>query len=250
MACSRWPGMLMAGSLAVAGAGTQLPPDRPERLAQMRHHFTQAGLLHEAIIRGDLAAARVPAQELASIAVPGGVPAASLPHITALREAARGAAGAGNLATAAVATATVLTTCGDCHRAAGVMPATPAVPAPKVGGIVGHMLEHQRALDEMLAGLLIPSVSEWRAGSLRLQGAPLKRSELRSDPKLTSAIARAEQRVHQLADRATMADDVRARRAIYGDLLTTCAECHALHGVVWGPRRPGVVRRNASPPTE
>jgi len=97
------------------------------------------------------------------------------------------------------------------------------------------MLEHQRAADEMLQGLIIPSASQWRQGAERLRTAALQRDKLPRDSKLTPQVLKAEERVHRLADQATAAADTSARAAIYAQVLTTCAECHGLHAVVWGP---------------
>ena len=65
----------------------------------------------------------------------------------------------------AASTAAMLAACGDCHRAAGTMPAPAAPAAPAVGGVVGHMLEHQRAVDLMVQGLTVPSTSAWNEGA-------------------------------------------------------------------------------------
>ncbi|HEY7498157.1 MAG TPA: hypothetical protein VH740_06580 [Vicinamibacterales bacterium] len=114
------------------------------------------------------------------------------------------------------------------------VPATPK--RADVGGIVGHMLEHQRAMDEMLEGLFIPSESQWTRGATRFRAAPLQRRSMPRDRKLTREILLAEERVHQLADRAIKAGGWSDRAEIYAQVLTTCANCHSLHKV-WGPRK-------------
>jgi cytochrome c553 len=98
------------------------------------------------------------------------------------------------------------------------------------------MLEHQRAADEMLEGLFIPSETQWIRGATRFVGAPL-RQKLPRDQKLTPETRKTEERVHQLAGRATKAATWKERADIYAQMVTTCARCHSLHGVVWGPRR-------------
>ena len=99
------------------------------------------------------------------------------------------------------------------------------------------MLEHQRAADEMMQGLFIPSETQWTQGATRFAAAPLQRQDLPRDPKLTPEIRKTEQQVHQLAERALKATAWKDRGDIYAQMLTTCASCHSLHGVVWGPRR-------------
>jgi hypothetical protein len=98
------------------------------------------------------------------------------------------------------------------------------------------MLEHQRAADELLQGLLIPSEARWRSGAERLRTAELLRSDLPADPKLTPEIRKAETAVHALANRAAAATATSERAAVYVDLATTCARCHSLHRQIWGPK--------------
>jgi cytochrome c553 len=209
----------------------------PDRLAQMQHHFTQVGLVHEAVIRGDLPGLRDPAKRLADLEQPPSVAPAAAQYVLAIQTAAKRAVEARDLASAASATASMLLSCGNCHRTSGTMP-VPATPKrAEVGGLVGHMLEHQRAVDEMLEGLFIPSESQWIRGATRFSAAPLQRQSLPRDRKLTREILLAEERVHQLADRAIKAGDWSDRAEIYAQVLSTCANCHSLHNVVWGPRR-------------
>ena len=209
----------------------------PERLAQMEHHFSQVTLIHEAVIRGDLPAVREPAKLLAEAEAPRDVAASTAPYVAAMRLAAKRAVAAQDLASVAAATSSMLLSCGDCHRTAGTMPVPMTPKRPDVGGLVGHMLEHQRAADEMLEGLFIPSETQWLRGATRFVGAPLLQKSLLRDEKLTPEIRKAEERVHQLAERAIKATAWKDRGDIHAQMLMTCASCHSLHGLVWGPRR-------------
>jgi mono/diheme cytochrome c family protein len=213
----------------------QSPSSSPDLLAEMRHHFAQVGLIHNSLTRGDLAAIREPATQLSRTAVPVGLPDAAGSYVAAIRQAASRVVAATTLASAATATVSMLTQCGDCHRAVGVFPAPTIPKRPDVGGLVGEMLEHQRATDDMLVGLIVPSASQWRQGAERLTAAKLLSSKLPPDPKLTQEIRTAEVRVHQIAKQAETAADASARGVIYAQLLTTCAQCHSLHKSVWGP---------------
>ena len=106
---------------------------------------------------------------------------------------------------------------------------------PDVGGIVGHMLTHQRAADDLLQGLVIPSESRWQEGAAKLETLTLGAEDWPRDPKLTAETRQADVTVHALADQAREAATARARANVYVDLLTTCASCHSLHRRVWGP---------------
>ena len=115
------------------------------------------------------------------------------------------------------------------------MPAPGSTNMPTVGGTVGHMLDHQRAIDQMLRGLIVPSQSEWMNGARGLRAAPLHARELPRDAKLAPALLRVEEAVHRLAEEAIGADTVAAKERVYSTLLTRCADCHGLHKGIWGP---------------
>ncbi len=213
----------------------QALPANTDRLAEMRHHYGEALLIHEAVIRGDLQAVKAPAQELAQAALPPGVPASASVYVGGLRAAARRAIAATTLNGAARASVEMVGECANCHAALSIYPSPPTTRSPEVGGLVGHMLEHRRAADDMLQSLLTSSTSTWQAAAERLRAAPLLASDLPPDPRLTADLRKAEIRVHQLADQAAKETSQRGRSETYVQLISTCAECHSLHRRVWGP---------------
>lgn len=220
-----------------APAGPQAVTPQAERAAHMQGHYSQVMTVHEAVIRGDLAAVRVPATWVAEHEAPGSLPTGSAPFVAEMQRAARRTASASTVLEAALGAADMLKTCGDCHRGVGTRPPTPETTGPIVGGVVGHMLAHQQAADQMLHGLTVPSSAMWRAGAAGFSGAPLRRELLPDDPRLTPELAASEQRIHALAAQAGKADDSAARAVFYGQLIARCADCHALHRKVWGPAR-------------
>jgi cytochrome c553 len=207
----------------------------PARVAEMHQRYRAVSIVQAALVRGDVTAVNPSARTLSQSEVPPGLPESASKHAMAMRDAARDASVATNVAAAAAATATMLATCGSCHRSVGTMPAPSSVNLPAVGGTVGHMLDHQRAIDRMLRGLVVPSESEWMNGARGLRAAPLHARELPRDAKLTPALLRVEEAVHRLAEEAVGADTVAAKVRVYGTLLARCAECHGLHKGVWGP---------------
>jgi hypothetical protein len=230
---------LNAATAAVSSAPARIQAVTPEaaRAAHMQVHFSQVMTVHEAIIRGDLAAVRAPATWLAAHEGPGSLPRGAAPFVLQMQRAARRTAQASTVLEAALGTADMLKTCGDCHRGVGTMPATALSPSPAVGGIVGHMLAHQRSADQMLQGLIVPSSALWRAGAAGFSGAPLRAERLPEDPRLTPELAASERRIHELAAQAGKTDDGGARAVFYGQMIARCADCHALHRKVWGPSR-------------
>jgi cytochrome c553 len=201
----------------------------------MRAHFNQAMVVHAAVIRGDLAAV-APAARVLADQDPASLPAGSASHVAAMKQAAREAADARDILAAGQATARMLSACGNCHRALGTMPAVTSRPRPSVGGIVGHMLEHQVAVDQMLEGLVVPSDSLWRAGTRAMATAPLHSRELPVDSAVRRELAPTEERVHRMATDAVQASDPFARAGFYAQMLAGCADCHKRHAKIWGPK--------------
>jgi cytochrome c553 len=229
--------MAVAGRIMAASPGqTQSPLTDPWRVLAMQHHFTAISQVHDAVIRGDLRAVLPPAAELAAMQTPAGLPETVDPVVRILRQAGRVAGSAPNLRTAAAATVTMLQQCATCHQMVGIYPAPVPPKRPDLGGIVGHMLDHLRAADDLLQGLVVPSESLWQSGAARLRTATLDPRDWPRDPKLTAAARNADTAVHALADRAARATTKNQRGAVYAELLVTCASCHGLHRGVWGPR--------------
>ena len=221
--------------LSPARLGAQAARTAPERAAQMQVHFGRVLTVHDAVIRGDLAAVKPPATWLAKHDPEPSLPAGMALHVAAMKAAARRAADAETVLGAAIAAAAMLKTCGDCHRAAGVAPALSQTPRPDLGGVVGHMLEHQAAADQMAQGLIVPSDALWRTGTQGFKGAPLHPRALPSGAKLPASQLASEERIHQLASQALLAEDPGARAMFYGQILARCADCHEQHRTIWGP---------------
>jgi mono/diheme cytochrome c family protein len=230
---------VVSGTAAHLGARQEPVPLSPERAAFMRAHFGTVMSLHAAVVRGDVALARSHAREIADRHHPLDLPAAAEPYLDVMRRTAARAAGEDELEDLAAMSAAMLAACGDCHRAAGVMPSAPPPPPSAVtGGAVGHMLEHQRAVDLMVQGLTMPSESLWVDGAKALAVAPMHRDDLpRRDAKLTRDILETERRVHELAARASGRTEMRSRIYYYSEIVQSCGSCHALHVGVWGPDR-------------
>jgi mono/diheme cytochrome c family protein len=219
--------------VGASSVGAQAPG---ERAATMSSHFDEATRIHTAVMRGDLSAAREAGRRLAASRTPDDLPTEARRLVGALSMTAAQVSTAADLGSAAAATASLLVTCGECHRATGRMPAPAAASARRtVGGLVGHMLEHDIAADEMFRGLVIPSASSWREGAKRLRTAPLRRSALSPTGNVPRPAADLEKRVHAIAAEAAAADNQSRRATIYADFISQCAGCHALHPNVWGP---------------
>ena len=127
----------------------------------------------------------------------------------ALTQAARDAAAAATLEDAAHATATLFGTCGQCHKANHVRATVPVGKDIQVGGLVGHMLLHQKGVDDLLEGLVAPSDAQWVEG-VRIFASP------KFDPhgmpgKMRKAIDHGETELAVLAGHAAPAQRTRDR---------------------------------------
>lgn len=213
----------------------QSPQPDAQRAAEMREHYWDAMAMHTAVIRGDLAAVAASAQSLTQYAGPPGMPDRAAGHVVAIRRAAAEAATAPNVVVAATSSAVMLNACGQCHRAVGAHPSLSLRVAPELGGVVGHMLAHQRAADQIFQGLVVPSDALWRAGARALASAPLHSAELPVGALEGRKLARTEQQIHRVATDAAQATEPRARANYYGQMLAGCADCHR-RSAKWGPR--------------
>jgi cytochrome c553 len=228
--------LIFACSKSPEPAAQQAPAGVPNTPEHMVEHFTRVREVEEAIIRGDLDDAKAPAQWIADHQETTGFPDGTQTPIMEMKAAAKSVATADNLGNAAVAAAHLVGTCGTCHTAAKVSPKLPPIGQDPTGkGRGRHMLEHQHAIDLMYRGLIVPSSGDWANGAKALKAAPLKEKEL-SD--ITKEATASEARVHELAERAAAAAEKSTRVAIYGSVIGACAECHGLHGRVWGPGIP------------
>lgn len=221
--------------VGTSSLGAQAKPSDARTADHMKEHFLKVHEVEAAVIRGDLEGVKAPAQWLAAHEASRELDKASASQVASMRQAARQAADASDIKTAANATAAMLAACGDCHRAAAVVPALTPPERPAVGGSVGHMMEHMRAVEMMANGLIIPSATQWKQGADALKAAPLRSGDLPRDQKLTREIAASEDRVHVLADQAASATEEKARITTYAQIIATCARCHGLHGRIWGP---------------
>jgi hypothetical protein len=158
------------------------------------------------------------------------------PFVEEIRQSARRAGTAPNLRSAAASMTTLLEQCAGCHRAVGIFPSPASPRRADVSSVVGHMVEHQRAADDLLQGLMMPSASRWIEAADRLETATLKPSEWPQDRKLTVQARQADTTIHALAAATRTAVTSRERANVYVDLVTTCASCHSLHGGIWGPK--------------
>ena len=196
------------------------------------HHagvFDQVLAMHHAVVRGDLQALHSPATWLAEHGSMQVATPEAKAQDASLKQAAARAATAADISRAAAAVADVISSCGACHQAVGIVPTLPAITTPRQTSIVGHMLRHAQAADEMLHGMVIPSDRLWLQGTTTFAEKPLTPGDFPVDFRRGETMARIDADVHRLGQNALAAGTPAARAVAYGELLGTCAGCHQRH---------------------
>jgi hypothetical protein len=214
------------------GAAPAAEEPEPEAKAEskqatrMQEHFARISTMKDAVVSGDLDVFRSLAAELAESPLAPDAPREWAPHLDAVRRAASGAKNAADVKTAAAAVANLATTCGACHQSLNLSLELPHPPLPgTVADVQQAMAAHQWASDRMWEGVILPSDEVWRRGMSTFVALPgCGEVPTNRPPSESSAACRKIQQVVRGGERS---DDPAARARTYGDLLATCAACHA-----------------------
>ena len=206
------------------------PPTRPtfDRPARVRYHMDRQVDDLRAIER-DLLAGRLGAAKLCALGMTrpeqdrGMSPWSA--RSTAFVDAAASLAIAPSVDEALRREVRVAQACAECHLEAQAIPRfspPPVLPVDGVG-IAARMDRHRWATDRLREGMVAASEERWRAGLGVLAATPAPFSPLTDASRLADALqARA---AHALEVRTNETLD--ERTATYGELLVTCAACHA-----------------------
>lgn len=228
-------GLLLAGTVGLRLHAQTTDRHNPVRAAYMRAHFNQVLQMHDAIARGNLADARAQASSVAQATFNTPMPPGSRAFEGTLTQAARDIAAATSIDVAAQAAAKMLGTCGQCHKVNNVRATVPPATAADVGGVVGHMLLHQRGLDDLLEGIVGPSESQWVEG-VRVFASPKIDKDL-VPRRMRTTMDHGETDLAVLAGHAAQAQRTHDREEMYGRFLATCGSCHATQARFAGPSR-------------
>lgn len=199
---------------------------------RMLGHYQNASQLYGAAAGGDLARVHQTAATLLANETGEGMPERAMRHVDDLRAFARLASTAPDVGAASTAVARVAGTCGACHQTMKRGPRYRIVTGPPEGDtpVATRMLRHQWAADRLWDGLVGPSDESWRAGAAGLRDAPLFTDALTHDVAQYEAVTRLAWTVHDVGARANPTHGQAERANLYGELLGTCASCHALLG--------------------
>jgi cytochrome c553 len=223
----------VAGTLVtgLVGCGRPATQEPGPQVSRMTEHFVRAGKLYAAVASGSLDSVRRRAQEILDTETGEGLPARSQRYVRELRSFTSLAARAPDVESAASAVARAGAACGACHASLRQGPRYPGGtlggPAPTESDVMGRMQRHRWASDRLWEGLIGPSDSAWQAGAEVLKDAALYTDALTRDLAQYEQITKLAWTVHEIGARAG-ALERHDRAELYGQLLGTCARCHAV----------------------
>lgn len=195
------PVMMLA--LACGGSdGRSEIAQEQSTMVEMHGHYDSAVAARDAVVAGDLAAAQKSIE-------------------------------AKDLREAAIAVGKTAQACGECHSSKAAVVALPVADKPNWKMAKNEMLRHQWAVDTLWIALVTPDDELLAEALTELGASPLAPVATGMDP-VPRAIE-LEVAVHEAAAAMKQPTD---RGERYGELLASCAECHALGGVA-----PAEVRR-------
>jgi cytochrome c553 len=246
-AVQRMPSRFAMFSLVVVSLGCQASPPQASpkptlaasiRAIEVRMHvrFESARRIEDAVARSDLDRVRQEARVLSSLAEPEALPRWQ-PYLAQIQASGRRLEQVTDVAAAADASAVLGRECARCHEAIEAKVSFPDQPRPEADArLAPQMLGHQWAAAQMWEGLIGPAGDRWLAGAQALTQVPL--TIVAEQPRggdLADTIGGTGEtigddvaRVRRYATHALAATSQDARAAIFGQLLATCAHCHAM----------------------
>lgn len=195
----------------------------------MHAHRAAVEDARRAAVLGDHLALRSAARELSARGSVQGIPADARPWLADLRRTARAIEIEPATREAVRRTAFLARHCGGCHEQVGaetrVWPPDEERPDPAASG--AHIQGADWALRRLWDGVAGPSEDAWRAGRELLAEPATFGGGVGDRPIDPDAAARAVQRLAGMAWVAGRSGDPDERARLLGDVMVTCADCHA-----------------------
>jgi hypothetical protein len=204
-----------------------LPADAETLKEHMREHFAAVSELQRAIARGHLDQAKQLADWL--VTHDEHLLDGWKPFVDELKDAARAVAAAPDLPTAGSVASRLGRACSRCHEERTAIVTFAWEPSPTEDATLNsQMKRHQWAAARLWDGLVGPSDDLWTEGAKVLSTAKLDVLAATGGVEGRGDVTALTKKVHELAIKATTMTDHDQRAALYGELLSTCAGCHAL----------------------
>ena len=193
----------------------------------MHARFKGTSAIATAIALSDLQRAHDEAKGVAALDEPDLLPQWQ-PYIEGIRAAASRIVDTDDTMAAATALADLGARCAKCHAASGAKLVFPKTSPPgDVLKLPSQMASHQWAAARMWEGLIAANDARWKTGANALATSRLAITAEAAEPGHDLGIADDAARVHLFAARAAKAGSIDDRAQLYGQMLATCAHCHA-----------------------
>jgi hypothetical protein len=204
------------------------PADAATLQQHMREHFATASELQRAIARGHLDAAKQDARWIVEHEEAPQL-AEWTPFVDEMKKAAREVVAAPDLPSAAAVASRLGRACSRCHeKTRAVVAFAWEEPPADSPSLQAQMRRHQWAAARLWQGLVGPSDDIWREGAQVLASTQLDTFAATGSNAPRGDVSALAKRVRELAATASKTEDHDARATTYGELLSTCAGCHAL----------------------
>lgn len=222
--------LVVAFACTPAAADEPSPPSvRFEHDMMVRFHMHEnldlLRALEKLLVRGRVDEARAFARAIAEAPDEPGLGALAR-HAALVRDRAASLARARTADEACHREAELAAACAGCHRDAGASPEfrSPGTPPADRPTVEARMARHLWATDRLWEGLVGGADDSWRDGLDVLAATPLREPDVSKDQ---AAIGR---KLQMLADQARArrrTETAQDRTRSYGEILVTCAGCHA-----------------------
>lgn len=178
--------------------------------------------LREAVLRNDASVVR---SELAWMSASGALPSSL--HVPTSPPEQSADAAAEQAHTASVFLGELGVVCNRCHAQGHPLALPPPSPPVAGTGVAPHMQRHLWAIDHLWDGLIGPSEIDWNQGVAVLAGSDLDPTLFAGRNDQDSPAGYIAPWIRRTGLEALRTADPAARGRMYGDLLATCADCHA-----------------------
>lgn len=206
----------------------QLPPPAhdADTVRQMHAWLQLAETARTQLTQGDLVGARASAAAMVASSSPEGIPDGWRPFAADLLAEATSLATSESLDAAGGQLAQMAMACGTCHAEAAVLEQVEIQVLPEeMDDHHARMENHQWASDWMWFGMVTANERAYRLGAMTFTSDNLPPvSAAVQGPEMTALLAR----VDGVGSVAAEATDEEARATAYGQLLASCAACHAM----------------------
>jgi cytochrome c553 len=192
----------------------------------MGEHYVITAWARDMVIGGEIEELREPLQKFSEYHYDSIEPGGWVRWIAELQSTAGLTARAESVEAAAMGVAAMARVCAECHVASGSGPqfdaAYPMHEQAPPDTLTQRMFRHIWASDQLWDGLITPNDQAWQAGAEALAQAPAITSH-----QVPAGFRSALLQVRELGARAREASGLEQRAEVYGQVLATCANCHA-----------------------